>query len=94
MPLCQRNGGTPLLNSPDIVKDYLRCRLDTNALKCSWRYGDAQHWLIEMQTLFRGTLAQTSVYPREVVRVRVSEECRGGDPRPQSSVRFNAAESG
>ena len=29
---------------------------------------DSQHRLIEMQELFRGTLAQTSVYPREVLR--------------------------
>jgi DNA repair protein RadC len=29
---------------------------------------DAQHRLITMKPLFRGTLTQTSVYPREVVR--------------------------
>ena len=34
---------------------------------------DAQHRLIEMQTLFRGTLAQTSVYPREVVRAALAK---------------------
>jgi DNA repair protein RadC len=28
---------------------------------------DAQHKLLCMETLFRGTLSQTSVYPREVV---------------------------
>ncbi len=31
-------------------------------------YLDSQHRLIEMQELFRGTLSQTSVYPREVLR--------------------------
>jgi DNA repair protein RadC len=29
---------------------------------------DGQHRLIACETLFRGTLSQTSVYPREVVR--------------------------
>ena len=29
---------------------------------------DTQHRLIEYRELFRGTLAQTSVYPREVVK--------------------------
>ena len=29
---------------------------------------DSQHQLIEVQQMFRGTLAQTSVYPREVVK--------------------------
>ena len=29
---------------------------------------DTHHRLIEMQTLFRGTLAQASIYPREVVK--------------------------
>ena len=31
-------------------------------------YLDTHHRLIELQTLFRGTLAQASVYPREVVK--------------------------
>ena len=31
-------------------------------------YLDAQHRLIEAEELFRGTLTQTSVYPREVVK--------------------------
>jgi DNA repair protein RadC len=37
---------------------------------------DAQHRLIEMRTLFRGTLAQTSVYPREVVKAALA--CNAG----------------
>ena len=30
---------------------------------------DSQHRLIEYAELFRGTLSQTSVYPREVVKI-------------------------
>lgn len=33
---------------------------------------DAQHRLIEARELFRGTLTQTSVYPREVVRAALA----------------------
>jgi DNA repair protein RadC len=31
-------------------------------------YLDAQHWYMEMEVLFQGTLTQTSVFPREIVR--------------------------
>jgi DNA repair protein RadC len=33
---------------------------------------DAQHSLIDYQVMFTGTLTQTSVYPREVVRAALS----------------------
>ncbi len=64
----------PLLNSPDIVKDYLRLSLSHERVEvfvALWL--DAQHKLIEMQPLFRGTLTQTSVYPREVVRAALAK---------------------
>ncbi len=64
----------PLLNAPEIVKDYLRLSLGHERVEvfvALWL--DAQHRLIEMQVLFRGTLSQTSVYPREVVRAALSK---------------------
>lgn len=57
------------LTSPDAVRDYLRLTL--NALEHEVFVGlflDSQHRLIAAEELFRGTLAQTSVYPREVVK--------------------------
>ena len=36
---------------------------------------DAQHRLIRWEELFRGTLTQTSVYPREVVRRALACNC-------------------
>src|ERR1700740_2427091 len=36
---------------------------------------DAQHRLIRWEELFRGTLTQTSVYPREVVRRALTCNC-------------------
>ena len=64
----------PLLDTPQIVKDYLRLSLAHERVEvfvALWL--DAQHKLIEMQTLFRGTLSQTSVYPREVVRAALAK---------------------
>lgn len=57
------------LTSPDAVRDYLRLTLA--ALEHELfvvLYLDSQHRLIVADTLFRGTLAQTNVYPREVVK--------------------------
>ena len=64
----------PLLDTPQIVKDYLQLSLAHERVEvfvALWL--DAQHKLIEMQTLFRGTLTQTSVYPREVVRAALAK---------------------
>jgi len=58
------------LSSPDIVRDYLRTKLGTleHEVFASLLL-DSQNRLIEYVELFRGTLAQTSVYPREVVKI-------------------------
>jgi len=67
-------GGQDCLNSPKAVCDYLH-----------WHFGNREHEAFVMLTLdsqnrllrvhecFRGTLAQTSVYPREIVK-RVLED--------------------
>ncbi len=60
---------TSALTSPGAVRDYLRIslgRLPHEVFVCIWL--DAQHRVIDSQELFRGTLTQTSVYPREVVK--------------------------
>lgn len=54
---------------PRSVADYLRLRvggLEHEMFGVLWL--DAQHRLIDAEELFRGTLTQTSVYPREVVK--------------------------
>ena len=59
----------PLMTSPQILRDWLRlycARLEHEVFLAL--YLDAQHRLIEAEELFRGTLTQTSVYPREVVK--------------------------
>jgi DNA repair protein RadC len=63
-----REPGEPLA-SPGQVRAYLMlhlAELEHEAFMALFL--DNQHRLIEARELFRGTLAQTSVYPREVVR--------------------------
>ena len=58
--------------SPDQVKTYLSVanaqHADQSRERFSVLFLDSQHGLIALETLFEGTLNQTSVYPREVVR--------------------------
>jgi len=59
----------PLMESPQILRDWLR--LHCAALEHEVFiaiYLDARHALIDTEQLFRGTLTQTSVYPRELVK--------------------------
>lgn len=65
------------LCSPGAVRDYLRLMLagkDHEVFVAVFL--DAQHRVIDAEELFQGTLTQTSVYPREVVK---------------ASLRWNAA---
>ena len=58
-----------LFDSPPKVRDYLRLKLGRLQHEVfTALFLDAQNRLIEDEDLFRGTLTQTSVYPREVVR--------------------------
>lgn len=57
------------LTSPGAVRDYLRLLLhDRGHEVFVCVFLDAQHRVIVCSELFRGTLTQTSVYPREVVK--------------------------
>jgi DNA repair protein RadC len=59
----------PVFNSPQLVKDYVQLRLGALPHEVfAVLFLDAQHRLIVCEELFRGTLTQTSVYPREVVK--------------------------
>lgn len=54
---------------PQHVRDYLRLRIGHLPHEIFVViYLDTRHRLIDCQELFRGTLAQASVYPREVVK--------------------------
>src|SRR5882672_9844913 len=57
------------LSSPRAVRDYLRLQLGGREQEVFVvLLLDAQHRVIACEELFQGTLTQTSVYPREVVR--------------------------
>lgn len=59
----------PALTSPGAVRDYLRLSLGRRpheVFVCIWL--DAQHRVTAYEEPFRGTLTQTSVYPREIVK--------------------------
>ncbi len=58
----------PLIDSPQAVRDYLQLQLGSRPHEIfAVLFLDSQHRLIALEELFRGTLSQTSVYPREVV---------------------------
>ncbi len=59
----------PMFDAPHTVREYLRLHIGTRPHEVFLAlFLDAQHRLIATEELFRGTLAQTSVYPREVVK--------------------------
>ena len=62
-----------VLGSPAAVRDYLRLRI--GALEHEVFLAlllDSQHRVLKAIELFRGTLSQTSVYPREVVKAALA----------------------
>lgn len=66
--LAQRLVEKPLFSSPQAVRDYLQLQLGSRPHEIfAVLFLDSQHRLITLEEMFRGTLAQTSVYPREVV---------------------------
>ena len=74
MELARRSLGQSLsersvFDSPTRVREYLQLHLASLPQEVfAVMFLDAQHRLITMEVLFRGTLTQTSVYPREVVK--------------------------
>lgn len=67
--LCEEIKQSSALNSPAAVRDYLKLHFMGREYESFVAlFLDAQHRVIEAEELFRGTLTQTSVYPREVVK--------------------------
>ena len=57
------------MSAPGAVRDYLRLLLHARPHEVFVAvFLDAQHRVVASEELFRGTLTQTSVYPREVVK--------------------------
>ena len=67
--LAQQMQAAPVFENPAHVKDYLALQLAGRAQEVfAVLFLDNQHRLLKLEELFHGTLAQTSVCPREVVR--------------------------
>jgi DNA repair protein RadC len=67
--LQQRLADRAAFDSPGAVRDYLQLQLSPREHEVfAVLFLDAQHRLLKFDEMFRGTLTQTSVYPREVVR--------------------------
>ena len=65
----QQLQGREVLSSPQVVRDFLRVKLGALEHEAfAVLMLDAQNRLIEYVELFRGTVSQATVYPREVVK--------------------------
>jgi len=90
--LAQELQDKPLFDTPQAVRDYLQLQLGSRPHEIfAVLFLDSQHRLIALEELFRGTLTQTSVYPREVVvralalhagSVVLAHNHPSGEPRP------------
>ena len=66
--LAQQLKEREVFSSPDAVKHYLQLHLSQRGHEVfAVLFLDTQHRLLALEEMFRGTLTQTSVYPREVV---------------------------
>ena len=67
--LTQRMQEKSLMESPQAVRDYLQLQLGARPHEVfAVLFLDSQNRLLALEELFRGTLTQTSVYPREIVK--------------------------
>ena len=81
-----------ILESPSAIKEYLQALFATKPHEVFVvLFLDSQNRLIAVEEMFRGTLTQTSVYPREIVlraldhqaaSVILSHNHPGGNPSP------------
>jgi DNA repair protein RadC len=66
--MAQRLTERTVFDTPDAVKQYLQLHLSARKHEVfAVLFLDVQNRLIALEEMFRGTLTQTSVYPREVV---------------------------
>ena len=61
--------GRQALNNPSAVQEFLRLKIGGLSYETFWvLFLDSQVRLIQAEEMFRGTLTQTSVYPREIIK--------------------------
>ncbi len=82
------------LHHSKALYDYLMLHLGAKGRECfAVAYLDAKNKVLEIETLFQGTLTASSVYPREVVRAALDKQAAAiilvhnhpsGDPAPSA----------
>lgn len=76
--LAEEAASRDVLASPEAVRDYLRLTLSQLPYEAFMAlFLDSQNRLLTAREMFRGTLSQTSVYPREVVKAALAENAAG-----------------
>src|SRR5438093_4011681 len=76
--LAEEIGERDALSSPREVRDFLQLTLGGRAHEVFVAlFLDAQNRLLASEELFRGTLTQTSVYPREIVKTALRHNAAG-----------------
>ena len=67
--LTQQLSQQPVFDRPQQIKDFLKLQLGGRGFEVfAVMFLDSQQRLLKLEEMFRGTLTQTSVYPREVVK--------------------------
>ncbi len=94
--LAQQLAERAVFDSPGAVREYLQLHLAARGHEVfAVLLLDAQHRLLAMEELFRGTLTQTSVYPREVVLRALHHQAAGvilAHNHPSGSVQPSRAD--
>lgn len=95
--LLQKMRKKDLLNNPDNVKQFLQLQMGAYSQEVfAVILMDAQYRLLGFQEMFKGTLNQTSVYPREVVKLALDQGAAAvifAHNHPSGDVRPSAADS-
>jgi DNA repair protein RadC len=87
--------GQHFINNPNQLREWLRLRLaGLEHEEFLVVFLDAHHRILGIECMFRGTVTQTSVYPREVVKAALAYNCSAvalvhnhptGNPAPSRS---------
>lgn len=95
--LLQKMRKRDLLNNPDSVKQFLQLQMGAYSQEVfAVVLMDVQYRLLSFQEMFKGTLNQTSVYPREVVKLALDQGAAAvilAHNHPSGDVRPSAADS-
>lgn len=94
--LSQRLQERTVMDSPSAMRDYWQLHLGARGHEVfAVLFLDVQHRMLAMEELFRGTLTQTSVYPREVVLRALHHQASAvvlAHNHPSGSVRASRAD--